>query len=247
MINVGVYGDSFGAPTLGAPVSVAAQGFKHHWLTKLSEILNWNITNHSASGSSVYEAYRNFLRYNENYDLNIVIITISGRHNNTIDLSFEKNFRITSEHHLRDYIERNAHQVFTREDTELLRDLEGWYRINQNDYQYNISMTKLMHNDMKHLRPDTLFLRVNAELESIDNYPLFQVYADQSKLLGKRYDDSFLKAENPLLISGHFTPEIHELVADYVLDRINTGVWPEWNLPDDIKFNHSPEEYYNNY
>ena len=245
MITVGVYGDSFGAPTVGAPAEISKEGFKHHWLTNLANKLNWDITNYSISGASVYEAYRNFLRDNKKYDLNIVIITITGRYHNNIELSFKQDAHITSLPNIQTFIEiHQAEHNFTEEDLQTLRDLEGWYRLGDHFYEY--SMIKLMYNHMKQLRPNTVFIRVSDELEDVDNYPLFNIFQDQCHLLGKTHDDPIFNEENPRLISGHFTPEIHDLVADYVLSKINTGKWPKWEIPGDFKFKHSFTEYYKN-
>jgi hypothetical protein len=240
MKSIGLYGDSFG--TFSLPNGYDT-GFNFHWSKILEKSLNWNITNYALSGSSVYESYNIFMQTHEKYDHNIFIVTIPGRYHKPLKFkNNDKEHRIVTLPHLETF-KKDCKIKFTDSDQELLENLRGWYNVH--DYLYDQKMCQLMIEKIKNLRSDTLFVTViECYFDMPDiNKPLFEIYQEQCALLGFEYNKPVY--ENTKLISGHFTPEINEVFADYIQTRILTGSWPKYKLPNDFKFKYTSKEYFN--
>lgn len=236
-MNVGLFGDSFGTGSL-LHTGEYGIGFKYHWSKILENQYKWHITNYAISGSSIYETYNLFLNNQAKYEKNIVIVTITGRYYDKIKLSNYPDMHIVSIPHLESVVE---HKILTEEDKLKLNYLRGWYELSLHHYEKQMSDLMIKH--MKEIRPDTIFIRVTDERKDIDNYPLINIYYDQCKQLG--FDGSKISvSENQDLISGHFTPEVNEKFAKYLVERIETGNWPHFEITKDIRFQYKANEYF---
>lgn len=245
MKPVGLYGDSFGTGSLPKLSNGEYEvGFNYHWSKILEQKLNWVIDNFAASGSSVYESYSNFLETNKKYETIIFIVTISGRYHKPFKFKNDQyEQRICSLPHLETVLKNNGKNYYTSQELEILNHLRGWYNIH--DYLYDVKMCQLMIKEIQSLRPDTIFLTVVPCYFNVDNLnkPLLDIYHEQCNLLG--FDPYKNTIENNKLISGHFTAEINQLFSEYLITRITTGNWPEWKIPQGLKFEHTSKEYFN--
>lgn len=239
MTDVGLYGDSFGTGSLPKlPNGSYDTGFDFHWSKLLEKEFNWNITNYAESGSSIFESYSNFVDNHNKYEKNLFIITTPGRYHAPLKFKSYKHIipedvttHIVNLSHLEVWYNINR-DYMKEEDHELIRDLKGWYMMQ--NYTYEITTCKLMIEDIKKIRPDTILIRV-SDFNVTENFPLGEIYRQQCKLLG--FDSSNLHTmENTALISGHFTPEINKLVAEYIKDRVITGKWQDWKIPNNFSF-----------
>ena len=245
-MKIGLYGDSFVTGSLPKlPDGSYDDGFNYHW-SKLLEQLGYNITNVGESGSSIYESYYKFLKIHNQFEKNIVVLTIPGRYFKSIKLSFLKDdSHIVSIPHLESIKQLNIN-ILSDDDHILLRDLQGWYNLNDSEYDFNINGLMIKH--MYELRPDTLFIKVTNhnvfDEFNIENKSLLDIYYQQCNLLG--FDGSTIAVgENKKLISGHFTPEFNKLFTNYIVQKIKTDTWPIWEIPNNIKFQYTKKEYFN--
>jgi hypothetical protein len=248
MINVGLYGDSFGTGSLPKlPNGSYDTGFNFHWSKLLEKELHWSIDNYAVSGSSIFESYVNFLDNHHKYKKNLFIITQPGRYHASLNFKNYKHrmpddvVHITNLGHLESWY--NIHRGYLREEDHiLLKNLKGWYIMQ--DYKFEIITCTLMIENIKKLRPDTLFIRVTEQINVEENFPLVEIYKQQCRLLD--FDCVNINInENTSLISGHFTPEINKLVADYIKDRIINGSWRDWKIPDNFSFTENKKVYFN--
>lgn len=246
MIDVGLYGDSFGTGSLPKlPNGEYNTGFNFHWSKLLEKEFNWNIDNYAVSGSSIFESYINFLDHHQKYEKNVFIVTFPGRYHAALNVKNYKNMlpddvvHITNLAHLETWYDINR-TYLKEEDHILLKNLKGWYIMH--DHKFEIAACKLMIENIKKIRSDTILLRV-SDFEIAENFPLGEIYKQQCELLG--FDPHKINLhENTALISGHFVPEINKLVADYIKDRIITGSWRDWKIPDNFSFAENKKVYF---
>jgi hypothetical protein len=243
MKQVALYGDSFGTGSLPKNSDgTYNEGIQYHWSKILEKNFNWSITNFAESGASVFETYKNFIEHNQKFELNIVIVTIPKRYFKPIQFSNRNDVdRIVSLLHLESFVKHNFHNP-TFKDLEIIENLKGWYNMIE-DSDYDTEMCKLMVEKIIRLRPETILITVSHAFPISDNLPLFDIYKQQCDLLG--FDcTKTLTIENTKLISGHFTPEINELVGNYISKRIVTGIWSDWNIPEKFKFTYNKKTYF---
>jgi hypothetical protein len=246
-MKIGLYGDSFVTGSMPKlPDGSYDVGFNYHWSKLLEQELGHDITNLGESGSSIYETYVKFINQHERFEKNIVVLTIPGRYFKKIKLSFDNdNSHIVSIPHLETIKQKNIDEL-NDDDFAILRDLQGWY--NLNDSEYESTVNRLMIKHMYELKPNTIFIKVTDhnlfDEFNIKNKALLDIYYQQCNLLGFDGSNSVVD-ENQKLISGHFTPEINKLFADYLIKRIETDNWSDWEVPKDLKFQYTKKEYFN--
>ena len=68
-LSVGIFGDSFAAP--------ADRHVTPGWPEILTD--NYTVTNYARRGSSLYWSYKNFIEYEDNFDITIFVVTQPGR------------------------------------------------------------------------------------------------------------------------------------------------------------------------
>ena len=243
-IKVGLYGDSYGTGALPKlPDGTYDSGYGFHWIHTLAKKFYWSVTNTSTSGSSIFESYMHFLQTHHEHEKNIFIITSAGRYHRSIELANKKSeYRFVHLAHLEHFIK--TEKDLTEDDLEVLNDLRGWF--NMSSIAYEDITGELMIKHIQELRPDTIFILSNKFPNFLlNNYnkPLHEIYIQQCHMLG--FEPSLAIAnENTKLISGHFTPEFNDLMAQYIIKRLETGMWPEWEVPGDFKFAYTKKEYF---
>lgn len=247
-MRIAIYGDSFG---------VSSESLDTSWFSILSNKLKYNIDNYSISGSSLYVSYTKFIETCNNYDFVIFLVTEPNRYPVEIDFSqaIPKGYRHIPSLGMLDWVRQDAHRLLSKLDTQLLSDVEGWYKAS--DEQYNsivqqlfLEKIRLTHNNVI-LYPcfsSSLPLEM-MNTEKLDvRYALFNLVMDQLNKLGfKPTHDSITNAivnENLSVISGHLTPEFNAFVANLMYVKISTG---EWNYEgyDEVQLMHTKEHYYN--
>lgn len=247
MNSVGLYGDSFATGSLPKlPNGEYNTGFNFHWSKLLEKDFNWNIHNYAVSGSSIFESYINFLDNHHKYEKNLFVVTIPGRYHAPLNFVNYKNMapgdvqHITNLAHLESWYNINRGYL-TEEDHILCKNLKGWYIMQDNTFE--IITCQLMLENIKKIRQDTILIRVSEVFNIEENFPLYEIYKQQCRLLD--FDWSGINMhENTSLISGHFTPEINKLVADYIKDRIISGSWRDWKIPDNFSFAENKKVYF---
>jgi hypothetical protein len=237
MISIGLYGDSF--------TGVNEQSsMKYHWSTAIANELECTVVNYGAPGSSIYYSYKKFVDTHQNQDLNIFLITDPHRYIKPILLNNAHTFvpNILYLDHVLDKLDKESH-----------RDLRGWFMCS--DVEHNLDMIELMLEKIRLLDSNVIFLgscfsaidshRI-AKKFGLPKYSLFDIQKYMFKLLNiSEYEmHRYLMHESDDLISGHLTPEINEIVANVVLDRMNSGVW-NWDLPKIVNFKHNKKDYWN--
>lgn len=243
MIKIGVFGDSFGAPSSTHPNHGDANiGMKYHWASLLANDLNAELTVEAQSGASLFFAYNKFMQNHMLYDTIIFTVPDCGRYPEPIDGRFH-------------IVTLGQVDVLKKEvDPELLPKLEhaaNWLTAAPMDYL--ITSSDLMVEKIKQIRPDAIIIptceysisesKFNEMGLSISNV-LVDLYYEQLAQLDISVNDiNTVVVENPKLISGHFVPEIHEFFYGILKEKYDTGKW-NWKKCPRLNFNHRPDEYF---
>lgn len=236
-MKIGIYGDSF-ANSPNQP------SMKTHWSTLLQEKLEVEtIDNYGIPGSSIFYSYTKFLDNYHKYDLNIFLVTEPNRYIKAVPTDSNGTVFIPS----LPGIEVMRNQVGF--DRRVANDLRGWFISSCDDY--NRVVADLMLEKIKALDKKVIFVpcfynSLSPDLVAetgVGTNNLHDIQTYQFKLLGLSVDITDQGRESPELISGHFTPEVNEIVCNIMLNRIQTGQW-DWTLPDTIGFKHRAAEYY---
>lgn len=236
-MKIGIYGDSF-ANSPNQP------SMKTHWSTLLREKLEVEaIDNYGMPGSSIFYSYTKFLDNYHKSDLNIFLVTEPNRYIKAVPTDSNGTVFIPS----LQAIDVMRNQVGF--DRRIADDLRGWFISSCDDY--NRVVVDLMLEKIRALDHTVIFVpcfynSLPSDLVAetgvrINNLHAIQTY--QCKLLGLSVDVTVNGRESPELISGHFTPEVNEIVYKIILNRIQTGQW-DWALPDTIDFKYRATEYF---
>lgn len=236
-MKIAVYGDSF--------AEYNPQGKFPGWPERLAEKMNAEVSIFGKAGTSVLFSYRKFLENYKDYDLNIVLITDPFRYPKAIELSGNKEVYAVNyaniENHRKNYAQSQL-------DHKILDNLEGWF-ISMDETLYQL-FAELATKDMASMRNNTIF------------YPCFTCSwgPDFYKTLGLRPDrdlfsirDNVFKrigvepnnfTENNLVISNHFSPELNESFANFLLTKINTNEW-DFDMLFNTELTHPASYYFN--
>lgn len=243
--KLAIFGDSFGS----SPNDIL---FDQWWPTKLAKLLEVKeYINYCRSETSFYFTYTNFVKHYRDNDINIVLVTNPHRYTKSVALRAVSKSRsiIISNIHKLEYLRKS--NTLNDEESQLLNYLEGWF-ISADD-NYMVTMHSLMLNHIISLDPNVILIpcfRDSIE-DSILNMigldvvqHLYEVVRMQYKSLGAKKINTISEySEKDTIMSCHFTPEVNDLVAKVVFERIKTGKW-NWNFPENIKHNHTLEHYY---
>ena len=153
-MKIGIFGDSFSQHCMHLQfpqVSLEEQAKRRAWWDYLSEIDGIELTNHSVSGSSLYYSYHEFLKYHQNYDYIIVLVTSWGRtwlpQLKTI-FPWVPGIR---------QAEVNLKICRDEDDRKILESLIDYY-VYVEHKDYSIDMHKIMCKDMRNLHTNTLLI-----------------------------------------------------------------------------------------
>jgi hypothetical protein len=245
--KLAIFGDSFGANSDDIL-------FDQWWPTKLAKLLEVKeYINYCRPETSFYFSYTNFVKNYRDNDINIVLVTSPHRYTKSVSIRSSSNVRlrstIISNIHKLEYLRKS--KTLTDEGRQLLNYLEGWFM--SADDNYMDAMHSLMINHIISLDPNVILIpcfsdsiqhsMLNIIGLNVEQH-LYEIVRMQHKSLGsKRINIISEYLERSTIITCHFTPETSTIVTDLVFERIKTGKW-NWNLPEDIKHNHTLEHYY---
>lgn len=215
-MKIAVYGDSF---------AVSKQELDSSWYSLLGKKLNCQVDSYGEDGSSVYTAYKTFLRTYESYDLIIFLVTTPDRYPIKVDFSFASMYvsGLNQIQWMRDTI-----KIMDATDNAILNDIECWYKANPNAYM--IDMRDMILEKVERLSNKSVIVPCFSciprfkETENF-NITLLDLFDRQLDLLKiKSHSDTYGK-ENLNIISCHLTPEFNDFFATAVYNRILTGSW----------------------
>lgn len=240
MKSIGLYGDSFAG-------SITELSYKYHWSSYLSLEFNCPVKNYGKPGSSIYYSYDIFKQTHIENTINIFLITDPNRYIGEVQFAGTKHF-IPSLYALEHIYKDKLNKL----DEDDYKDLRGWFVSSKE--KFNLDMAELMLEDIKRLDNDVIFLSsgfVNNTSEEIFNLfglPKFNLLDIQNYMFlqfgVKNFEfHNYLPGENRELISGHFTPEINQILAKMFIKRIKEKVW-DWVLPEKINFQYPKEMYW---
>lgn len=243
-----IFGDSFGA-------NANADFFSQWWPTKLAHKLGVkNYTNYCRGATSFYFTYSNFLRYNNNNDITIVLITNPHRYTRLTRLpSISKkdpSYNITNVNSLNSIRTKNKH-LLDETDNKTLDYLEGWFMAADDMYMYDTHMLMIEH--IMRLNPNAVLIPcfdtsastdILKQIGLTEKQNCYEALVLQHKSLGiKNVNLTGSYSEKSDKIYCHFTPEFNDQMVDVVFERINTGKW-NWKFSENIKHEHTLEHYY---
>ena len=257
-IKIGIFGDSYANAEHGHEDYPNMQ--YDAWFYKLDNI--YEATSYGVSGSSNYYSYQEFLKHNHKYDKNVFLITYPGRHpsseiylekNTKFDflgkgagVDFEKGKRLfPSSATTANYLIVNASQYNI--DTETLQKLHAIrdYYVFLENRDFDLTVTKLFINNIKQIRPDTIFVnlfyeRFYTEPTNLWGMPLVPEVTGPTFL---EYNDAMArgivstsnnKYKFPHQITSnyfekrcvcHFSVETNLVVASHMSTALSTGHW----------------------
>lgn len=224
--NVGVFGDSF-TDTVGAQTYTT-------WASRY--------TSYGKNGSDIYYSYLQFLEHHEKHDKIIFAVTDYNRHSRVYNDEW-KNFSDPNT------LEMRLKWAETYEDIkvyETMFNLFKYFISNNNSRELNIA--KVLINEIKRIRPDTLFIRLFENTPGPDVLYLLKI----SKLekgdinIGDWRDKSYYGMVDIRL--QHLTRESHEVITNEIEKAwANGDQWldMDYDIFKNIKFN--KDEYFINW
>lgn len=236
-MKIGVFGDSFAQENSAC--------LDTNWHTLLAKKLNAEVNSYGKNGTSIYYTYQEFKKYNQMYDLNVVLVTDPHRYIKLVPMS-------TGAVHIPYF---NAIEKFYRgkavtpRDHKTLDDLTGWYV--SGDDEYNETVSDLMIDSMERMHSNTIFFP--CDFDSLTPDRLNKYNMGMGRYLRSCVEEATRKfkldlyaaggMENSNVISGHLTPEYNAFFADVLYNYIVDGEW-SWDI-DEVVLQHPVEYYYN--
>jgi hypothetical protein len=245
-MNIGIYGDSF------AQYDKKAREF--HWSTIVASKLNAETTDFGYPSTSLFYSYKEFLKNYAKHDLIIFAVTQPERYTKIFDW-YDKPESIKNNGYIGNY---NAAKALKREakneqDKKMLTHLEGWFIMNDPEYQNDMNELMLQH--MESLHKNIIFYpcfenSFSSLRYSQHNFPvihnMYSIFNQQLKLVNydRQHDTIDSERENPNVIAGHLVPEMNEYVAEAMINKITTGDWKFSDLYN-VKLKNPASYYYN--
>lgn len=250
MSDLGIFGDSFADPYHGHDVEPTFHNLG--W----PNLLDTHVSIYALNGSSIYYTYKKFIQNHHKHEKNIVIITNPSRI--PIEPSdYVKNHKpwmlgITSTGMVDYLLEKKF--ISKQENIDILTAFKHWYdhlMIHSGFFDF----ASLMIEQMKRLRPDTIFIPAFDPPQTDDtvlplNGPGVVSYMslEFNGWFNKTGTDTCYKyydnhPEHRTIC--HLTIEGNELVAKHVKDALSKGQWGSQILPEQI-ITVQPYEYYYN-
>mgnify|MGYP003343709108 FL=1 len=247
-MKIAVYGDSHGA----------ADKKVDSWHTVLGKLLNAEVKTFAIPGSSNLYNYKNFLKHNKNFDLNIFILTGSLKYPKPVEV-FDINGSSATElwpsslAAAEFYRDEWKHYDLDQLSKDMLTRLAHWYIAS--DEEFMALTSELILNDIEARRPDTVFLtsaKYYTGWENNKDYDTGRNRKEKFKYgfgdfcavqyrslgLGNRFP-SYVENDT---ISCHMTEETNIVFAESVKNLIETGVLTP--PPETIAHKHNLEYYF---
>lgn len=237
-MKIGLYGDSFA--TSHIPDN------PNSWYRILADRYNAELTTYAYGGTSVYWTYNNFLENYHKHDLNLVLITEPNRYTKKSVLPNAQYIPNLSNLELA----RSNLPNMTYEQKEFARDLEGWYKVSDEDFMQD--MTDLMIQDMKSRFLNTIvfpcfsnsFTQDRNKSMNMDNdvylYKLCEYQTQQLKISDSKFS---AMQEVKDTMCAHLGPELNKFLADVMYEGLLNTRWSFAGL-ENIKLQHPVTYYY---
>ena len=234
--SLAIYGDSFGTHSYSGDYDSQLKGLPHHWSTLLKQEYNCELTNYALSGSSVYYSYKEFERTNHQHDLSIFLVTEPSRYIKPLDFFGGEQHCITNQAQI-DVWKKT--RVLSNDELELLKKLDYWFELSDEDYQYDVS--ELMVDKISSVGSHVIVIpcytiscrdEYKEKLQLPNNVNLCSLYyaqMDELKLSDEGMNTTWV--ENSQYISGHLTPEYNKIAYENISYYIKNRVW-NWNIPN---------------
>lgn len=224
--NVGVFGDSF-TDTVGAQTYTT-------WASRY--------TSYGKNGSDIYYSYLQFLEHHEKHDKIIFAVTDYNRHSRVYNDEW-KNFSDPNT------LEMRLKWAETYEDIKVYETMFNLFKyVISNNNSRELNIAKVLINEIKRIRPDTLFIRLFENTPGPDVLYLLKI----SKLekgdinIGDWRDKSYYGMVDIRL--QHLTRESHEVITNEIEKAwANGDQWldMDYDIFKNIKFN--KDEYFINW
>lgn len=276
-ITVGIFGDSYANAEHGHEDFPNMRD--NAWFYHLGE--EYEATSYGVGGASNYYSYAKFLEHHNKYDKNIFLITYPGRHPSS-EIVIEKNPKFdylgkgpgvdmeygkvlfpssagTSDYLLTHASEYNFNSSTLRK-LNAIRDYYMWLE----HREYDQTVTELLIDHIKRIRPDTLFINLFYERfykEPADKWgaplvtsvtgPTFLNYLDS---MVRGLDSNWSKQQFPhevvskyfeIRCTCHFSQEANLIIARDVRQALITGNWNP-SIPNTIEHTNADLGYYYN-
>ena len=233
-MKIGVFGDSY---AIGHKESA-----DFHWYNLLSKKLDAVVETYGMGATSVYYSYKNFIKYHKKYDLNIFLVTHYSRYTKPIFSNWYASINSVEDH--------LKNPNLKKDEKIILEFLKGWFVMSDDNF---LKLTQdLLVGKILELRSNTLIipcwenegsLLIERQKElKID--PTGNCWTFNKKALPALNIKTFENLEEKMSkIACHFTPEISEIFADAVYNKIKYDT--PIVCPLEIKHDYPLEYYYN--
>lgn len=224
--NVGVFGDSFTDTDDTQPYTTWASRY----------------TSYGKNGSDIYYSYLQFLEHHEKHDKIIFAVTDYNRHSRVYNDEW-KNFSDINT------LEMRLKWAETYEDKKVYETMFNLFKYlisNNNSRELNIA--KVLINEIKRIRPDTLFIRLFENTLGPDVLYLLKISElEKGDIhIGDWRDKSYYGMVDERL--QHLTRESHEVITNEIEKAwANGDQWldMDYDIFKNIKFN--KDEYFINW
>ncbi len=244
-MTIGFFGDSFGDWDNNPDAVVNGTTLKQlSWPALVAMQTEQKCINTCQGGASLYYSYTQFLKYADQCETVVFLLTNPGRY--TIPMNFEKalpnrahlNGLGTVDHWL-------SRKEITPVEREKLNYLKGFYI--SSDFAWEHTACNLLVQEIKRIRPDVILIPCfDFYKEIIDGDPvsLQDIMNLQIKSLGCNLEImDFISKYNETFVTCHYTPETSKLVANWIIDSIKNKKWT-CKLPKHIEHANSLDFYY---
>lgn len=224
--NVGVFGDSFTDTDDTQPYTTWASRY----------------TSYGKNGSDIYYSYLQFLEHHEKHDKIIFAVTDYNRHSRVYNDEW-KNFSDINT------LEMRLKWAETYEDKKVYETMFNLFKYlisNNNSRELNIA--KVLINEIKRIRPDTLFIRLFENTPGPDVLYLLKISElEKGDIhIGDWRDKSYYGMVDVRI--QHLTRESHEVITNEIEKAwANGDQWldMDYDIFKNIKFN--KDEYFINW
>lgn len=239
-MKIAVYGHSFAVRNLCTPHKA--------WFDLLGERLGaTSVSPLGKAGSSVFDAYKNFLKNYKNYDLNIFLVAQYGQYTKEVNLKLIDGQCLTVFPSSLNAVESMLSRAdLIDESIDELNKIKSWFTASVPEYEMLIR--ELILRDIETVDPRVILisgggsdpknhvfgndLRKKNFRSGVDHYWTAQINFFKNPPRAK---------ERPTIIQTHFTPNATKMFADAAYQYITTGEWP---VPPELIEDENPVDYY---
>lgn len=236
---LGIFGDSFADfSSIYTPTTTESA-----WFNILAKKLNCGRGLHGQAGTSVYQAYKNFLSIHKRYRVAVFIISDHMRYTKSLRFEFDEQKDLHSVTSIERLQNLRKTKPLTENDKQRCDWLEGYFKMD--DEEYKLDMTELMIQHMTSLNPNTIFypgFLTYSKSEVPEKYRLVNLVYNQWEHF-KIKPEEFLNYTETTNVVGHMVPEYNKAFADVLYSKITTGKY-DFSYFDNVVIKGRKSEYY---